>query len=78
MNAADMVARALEAPAELLPFLPELLADVDELGSDSKQIVSILRELPLPAGARVVDVGCGKAGGRFAPVRVPPWGRESA
>ncbi len=60
MNADEMVAHALEAPLELLPFLPELLADLDELGSDAEQIVGVLRDLPLPPAARVVDLGCGK------------------
>lgn len=55
-----MVAYALEAPPELLPFLPELLADVDELGSNAGLIASLLRNLGLPETARVMDLGCGK------------------
>ncbi len=60
MNADEMVAYALEAPPELLPFLPELLADFDELGSDAEQIARVLRDLQLPPTTRVVDLGCGK------------------
>ncbi len=60
MDADESVARALEAPVELLPFLPELLADLDELGSDARQIAGIVCELPLPPAPRVVDLGCGK------------------
>lgn len=60
MTADEMVAYALEAPPELLPFLPELLADLDELGSDAAQIAGILRDLPLPPTTQVVDLGCGK------------------
>lgn len=51
---------ALEAPLELLPFLPELLADLDKLGSDAERITHVLRDLQLPPAARVVDLGCGK------------------
>ncbi len=40
-----MVAHALEAPPEPLLFLPELLADLDDLGSDAEQITDIVREL---------------------------------
>jgi hypothetical protein len=39
VNADDMVARALEASLELLLFLPELLADLEELGSDARSTV---------------------------------------
>lgn len=60
MTANEMVAYALEAPTELLPFLPELLADLDELGSDAEQIAGVLRDLALPPTASVVDLGCGK------------------
>ena len=60
MTADEMVAYALEAPPELLPFLPELLADLEELGSDAEQIAHIVRDLGLPGGATVVDLGCGK------------------
>src|SRR4051812_40115177 len=60
MNANEMVAYALEAPSELLPFLPELLADLDELGSDAGQIADVVRDLELPPTAWVVDLGCGK------------------
>lgn len=60
MTANEMVAYALEAPPELLPFLPELLADLDELGSDSAQIAGVLRDLALPPTTSVVDLGCGK------------------
>lgn len=61
MTADEMVAYALEAPPELLPFLPELLADLDELGSDAAQIAAVVRDLELPPTTRVVvDLGSGK------------------
>ena len=59
-TAKEMVAYALEAPPELLPLLPELLTDLDELGSDAGQITGIVRDLALPPTASVVDLGCGK------------------
>jgi SAM-dependent methyltransferase len=55
-----MVAHALEAPRALLPHLPELLADFQELGSDTALIVQVLKDLHLPARSFVVDLGCGK------------------
>ena len=56
----EMVAYALEVDPRLLPWIPELLSDFDELGSDAALIVSVLRDLALPAPASVVDLGCGK------------------
>jgi SAM-dependent methyltransferase len=56
----EMVAYALEIEPGLLPFIPELLADFDELGSDADGIVEAIRDLDLPNSATVVDLGCGK------------------
>lgn len=57
----EEVAKALEAPPELMPFLPELLADLWVLGSSLDTMVSLVRPLELPAGeTRVLDLGCGK------------------
>jgi cyclopropane fatty-acyl-phospholipid synthase-like methyltransferase len=56
----DMVAYALEIDPALLPFVPELLADLDELGSDTGLIVEAVQALRLPKTARVLDLGCGK------------------
>lgn len=66
VTASEMVAYALEAPPELLPFLPELLADLEELGSDAGQIAQIVRDLALPPTASVVDLGCGKGAAAIA------------
>lgn len=55
------LAESLDAKPELLPFVPELLADIWALGSDPELIVELLRPLGLPRGAaRVLDLGCGK------------------
>lgn len=56
------VAAALETTPDLLPFIPELLADLWELGSSPDTIVELLRPLALPRPARVLDLGCGKGG----------------
>jgi len=56
-----MVAASLDATPELLPYLPELLADLWELGGSPAVIIDLLRPLKLPAAkTRVLDLGCGK------------------
>ncbi len=57
-EAMRQIAASLEAPESLLPHLPELLADLDELGSHPRVIVDLLRHLP--ALSSVLDLGCGK------------------
>jgi SAM-dependent methyltransferase len=56
----EMVAYALETDTALLPYLPELLADLQELGSDAAAITRVLEDLNLAKSATVVDLGCGK------------------
>jgi len=56
----EMIAYALEVDPRLLPWIPEILADFDELGSNAALIVEVLKEFRLLASARVVDLGCGK------------------
>lgn len=53
------IAHLLDAEPELLPLLPELLADLASLGSFPDVIVELLRPLELPAGV-ALDLGCGK------------------
>jgi SAM-dependent methyltransferase len=55
-----MIAYALEVDPILLPLVPELLADLDELGCDADLIVEVLEDLGLPGTSRVLDLGCGK------------------
>ena len=56
------VADSMEAPPELLPFLPELLADLWALGGDPEIVIGLLRPLALSPSARLLDLGCGKGG----------------
>ena len=56
----EMVAYALEAPTALLPFLPELLADLEELGGNAAAITGVVGDLNLKKSMTVVDLGCGK------------------
>lgn len=56
-----LISESLDATPELLPYLPELLADVAQLGSSPEVIVDLLRPLELPRrGALALDLGCGK------------------
>lgn len=59
-SAEEMVAYALEIDPQLLEFAPELLADLEELGSDAELIVEVLGTVELPPDAQVLDLGCGK------------------
>ncbi len=58
-NLAGSIARSLDADPRLLDVLPELLADLDALGGDADEVVGALRGR-VGAGARVVDIACGK------------------
>ena len=51
----EMVAYALETHTALLPYLPELLADLQELGSDAEAITRVLGDLNLTKSTTVVD-----------------------
>jgi 2-polyprenyl-3-methyl-5-hydroxy-6-metoxy-1,4-benzoquinol methylase len=56
----EMVAYALEVDLQLLPYIPELLADLEELGSDAEWITQVIAGLELAADSEVIDLGCGK------------------
>ena len=57
----SQIAASLEATPELLPFIPELLADVWALGGSPEALVELLRPLGLSGTAtRLLDLGCGK------------------
>lgn len=59
-TAESMIATALEMDPELLPFAPELLADLDALGADVPLIVSTIAALGTGPDATIVDLGSGK------------------
>jgi len=56
----ERVAQMMEVDIRLLPLLPELLADLQGLGSRPDEIADVLRAAGAPAGATVLDLGCGK------------------
>lgn len=64
-----MIATALEMDAELLPFAPELLADLDALGADVPLIVSTVAGLGAGRDATIVDLGSGKGAAAIALAR---------
>ena len=57
---ARQVAASLDAPPELLPLLPELLADLRSLSGPVETLLDVIRGLGLPADSRALDLGCGK------------------
>lgn len=56
----DELAAHFGLSVRLLPHLHELLADFDELGSDSELVAAWLKGHGFGTGSRVLDLGCGK------------------
>ena len=56
----DDIAFAMEVPRALLPWLPELLADLPDLSGATGDVLTMLRQFGLPKGAEVLDLGCGR------------------
>jgi len=57
----EKLARSLTASSvEILPYLPYLLQDLWELGSNPVDIVQVARGLGAGPGWKVLDLGCGK------------------
>ena len=56
----DDIAFAMEVPKVLLPWLPELFADLPDLSGATGDVLKILRQSGLPKGAEVLDLGCGR------------------
>jgi 2-polyprenyl-3-methyl-5-hydroxy-6-metoxy-1,4-benzoquinol methylase len=55
------VAKSLEANPTVLPYLPDLLIDLWDLGCSPDVIAEIIRPLELTGPAiRILDLGCGK------------------
>jgi len=62
MDTQEKLATSLTAETtELIPFLPYLLQDFWEIGSEPQVMISLLEEYAdLPNDARVLDLACGK------------------
>ncbi len=65
----DCVAESLDAESPLLPWIPELLADLEDLGGDSTEIVRAFEALGLERDHVVIDLGCGKGATSIALAR---------
>lgn len=60
-DAQRKVAEALEATPELMPFIPELFADIWVLGSSPDIVADMLHPLSAhPKAVRALELGCGK------------------
>lgn len=57
---AEQIAWSLDAKPQLLPVMPELLADLWELGTSAEEVVSALRSAGVKPGDTALDLGCGK------------------
>ncbi len=58
----DDIAVAMECDPALLPVLPELLADIDDLSGSPTSCVDLLQPFVTPAMRSALDLGCGKGG----------------
>ena len=56
----EWVARTMEANVRLLPLLPELLADLWELGTSADQVATAMHSAGVEPESTVLDLGCGK------------------
>lgn len=59
----------MDAPPELLPHLPALFQDLEDLGARARDVVSLLEGQPLSSGSRVLDLGCGKGAAAISMAR---------
>jgi cyclopropane fatty-acyl-phospholipid synthase-like methyltransferase len=56
----ESIAQAMETDVRLLPLLPELLADLWELGPSAGQVVAALKSVGVEPDSTVLDLACGK------------------
>lgn len=58
----EKLSRSLTAETtELIPFLPYLLQDLWELGSDPKEMIRLIKKhVPISSGTKLLDIACGK------------------
>lgn len=62
----EIIAWSLDAEPRLLPYLPALFADLEELGARTADVLAILAAAELPAAARILDLGAGKGAAALA------------
>lgn len=67
---AQSIAESMDAEYDLVPFLADLLADLEDLGARAEDVLRIVAEAGLQAGlqagARVLDMGSGKGAAAIA------------
>jgi ubiquinone/menaquinone biosynthesis C-methylase UbiE len=64
-----LVAASLDAEPELLPHLPALMIDLEDLGARARDVLALLEGRGLGPGSRVLDLGCGKGASAIAVAR---------
>lgn len=62
----ELLAASMDAPEELLPHLPALLRDLEDIGARSGDVVRVLHGRGLSADSHVLDLGCGKGAAAIA------------
>lgn len=60
------IAESMDAEPELVPFLPVLLADLEDLGARARDVVAVLAHAALSPGQTGLDLGCGKGAAALA------------
>lgn len=63
---ANSIADSMDTDVELVPFLADLVADLEDLGARSVDVLQLLEDHPPPQGAQVLDLGCGKGSAAIA------------
>lgn len=58
-----LIARSVDAPRSLLPWLPTLFRDCPSLGSTPRSTCTLLMKFGLKRKHRVLDLACGKGSG---------------
>ncbi len=56
----ELLAWSMDAEPELLPHLPALFQDLEELGARVDEVLQVLASTPVRRQGRVLDLGCGK------------------
>lgn len=56
----SQIARVMEIDPDALEMLPVLLADLEELGSDTMRLIGLIEDAELDFHGEALDLGCGK------------------